>query len=437
MSQSNPSGLTRRSLLKTVSAGAGLAAVSSAPVTPLFGGVAPSERITLGFIGIGKMNSSHLEAFSREEDVEILALCDVESERLDRGRDIVSAAYQKAGRPGKSASWRPDAYRDFRDLLARADIDAVVIATPDHWHAITSICACRAGKDVYCEKPLANSIGEARAMVEAAARYGRVFQTGSMQRSDRTFRFACELARNGRLGQIHTVHVNVGGPPQDCFLAAEPCPRTLDWNLWLGPAPERPYHSLLCPMDNWKVFPAWRDYREFGGGGMTDWGAHHFDIAQWGLGMDTSGPVEIIPPELSDKKLLAYRYANGVTMYHGGAPDGVGTEFIGTRGRVGVNRSGFLKCDPPQLRAEIIRPQDIQLYASAEHRRDWLECIKKRSVPICPAETGCRSVTVCHLGNIAYQLKRTLRWDPVQEKFIGDEKANQLIHRPFRSPWTL
>ena len=313
-------------------------------------GTSPNNRITLGFIGIGKMNSDHLRFFSQDPDFEILALCDVESLRLERGKQIVTDNYQMR----YSTGYRDlSLYDDFRILLARKDIDAVVIATPDHWHALVSVAACKAGKDVYCEKPLANSIREGRAIAETALRFGRVFQTGSMQRSDRTFRFACELVRNGRIGEVQKVYVNIGDPPQECHLPAEPCPSTLNWDMWLGPAPWHPYNSELCPMDNWKVFPNWRGYREFGGGGMTDWGAHHFDIAQWGLGMDDSGPIEILPPRFSEEKRLTYRYANGVSMYHGGAMEGAGTEFIGSHGKVAVNRSGFLRCTPDRLRQEV------------------------------------------------------------------------------------
>lgn len=397
-------------------------------------GVAPSRRITLGFIGIGKMNSDHLRFFSQDPEFQILALCDVESLRLERGKQIVVDHYRTRYPDGfKGLS----IYEDFRDLLARTDIDAVVIATPDHWHAVTAIAACKAGKDVYCEKPMANSIREGRAMVEAAGRYGRVFQTGSMQRSNQTFRFACELVRNGRIGDVQKVYVNVGGPPEDCYLTAQSCPSTLNWEMWLGPAPWRPYNTELCPMDNWKVFPNWRGYREFGGGGMTDWGAHHFDIAQWGLGMDDSGPVEILPPRFTEEKRLAYRYANGVLMYHGGAMEGAGTEFVGSKGRVAVNRSGFLRCTPDRLRREVFGLGEPRLYESAEHRQNWKQCIKTRRITLCPAEVGHRSVTVCHLGNIAYKLDRPLRWDPVREIFPEDEQANRLLSNPMRFPWTL
>lgn len=268
-------------------------------------------------------------------------------------------------------------------------------------------------------------------------RYGRVFQTGSQQRSERGFRVACELVRNNRIGPVHTVHVNVGGPPIECNLPAEPVPEGLDWDFWVGPAPWRPYHSDIAPPLEFRGWPNWRVYRDFAGGMMTDWGAHHFDIAQWGLGMDESGPVEIIPPEHSDARLLTYKYANGVTMYHGGGSGGrAGVEFIGTEGRVMVNR-GYLETDPPGLELEPLGPNEVHLYESPGHAVDWLACIRTRQRPICDVAIGSHSATVCHLGNIAYRLKRPLRWDPANWRFANDDEANRLLGRPMRSPWTL
>jgi predicted dehydrogenase len=322
-------------------------------------------------------------------------------------------------------------------VLARPDIDAVFITTPDHWHSIIAIEAARAGKDIYCEKPLALTISEARAVAQAVERYGRVFQTGSQQRSDRTFRFACELVRNGRIGRVHTVHVNVGGPPVDCDLPEEPAPPCLDWDRWLGPAPWRPYNAILAPPitdDGWAL---WRNYRDYAGGGMTDMGAHHFDIAQWGLGMDGAGPVQIIPPDGKGVNLLTYRYANGVLMTHTGALEKAGVEFIGDKGRVLVNRYDYLVTEPKELARQGFGPGDVRLCRSDDHHLNWAECIRTRGRPICDAEIGCRSVTVCHLGNIAYQLKRPLRWDPGKEIFVGDEEANRLLRRPMRAPWCI
>ena len=393
---------------------------------------APSERITLGFIGSGKQSQHLIRSFLNSPGTQVLAVCDVDRLKLERGAKIVADFYaQKSTQPHNGPFCT--LYGDFRDLLARNDIDAVVISTPDHWHAIIVARAAQAGKDIYCEKPLSQTIAEARAMVNAVRRYGRVFQTGSMQRSDNRFRFACELVRNGYIGEIKTVTVGVGGPPEDKPLPAEPVPDYLDWDMWVGPAPWRPYNSDLSPHISVDVFPNWRYHSDFGGGGMTDWGAHHFDIAQWGLGMDDTGPVEIIPPDSKDYKVLTYKYANGIIMTRDNAN---GVLFTGAEGKVEVNR-GYLKTWPESLKDQQIRPEQIHLYDSNNHYVDWLDAIRKRTRPICDIETGCRSVTVCHLGNIAYKLKRPLKWDPKREVFVADDEANRLLQRPYRSPWYL
>jgi predicted dehydrogenase len=394
----------------------------------------PSERIALGIIGMGKMCSGHLGGLLGRAEVHVAALCDVESLRLETSRKHVDEVY--AGRAGQSSYRACAVYRDFRELLARADLDAVLIATPTHWHALMSIAAMQAGKDVYCEKPLALTIHEGRAVVAAARRYQRVFQTGSQQRSDQKFRFACELVRNGRLGRIEKIHVNVGGPPEYCYLPAQPTPATLHWDLWLGPAPVRAYHHTLCPLDNYEMWPQWRSYWDYCGGGMTDWGAHHFDIAQWALGMDDSGPVEILPPECSPEKRLTYRYADGTRVFHGGATGAAGVEIHGTEGRIGVDR-GILVAQPESLLRETWGPSDTRLYESHDHIGNWLECIRSRRPPICPALVGHRSVSVCHLGNLAYRLKRPLAWDPVRERFVNDTPADRLLARPMRAPWVV
>jgi len=392
------------------------------------GTVAPNDRITLGFIGVGKQGTGLLYAFLNTPGTQVLAVSDVDNLKLNRAKEITQNHYA-----GQSIKMECAAYHDFRELLARDDIDAVVIATPDHWHEIPVIEAAQAGKDIYCEKPLSLTIAEARSMVWAVRRYGRVFQTGSMQRSMSGFRFACELVRNGYIGELKTVTVNIGGPSEECYLPAEPVPDYLDWDRWLGPAPWRPFHSELAPHISIDIYPNWRNYRDYSGGGMTDWGAHHFDIAQWGLGMDESGPVEIIPPDGKDYKVLTYKYANGVTMTRDEAN---GTLFTGTEGKVEVNR-GYLKTWPDSLMRQVIGPHEIHLYESDNHYTDWLQAIRTRNKPICDVETGCRSVTVCHLGNLAYQLGLPLHWDPVREQFTNCEEGNRLLARSRRSPWNI
>ncbi|NLF58169.1 MAG: Gfo/Idh/MocA family oxidoreductase [Candidatus Hydrogenedens sp.] len=442
MSQSDTRpGLTRRDFLRR-----GAAAAAGAAAFPLIvpgralglgGAVSANSRITVGFIGMGKMARGHLGSFLADPECQVLSLCDVERGRLESQAARVNAHYAAAsGQGGYSAC---DVYGDFRALCARPDIDAVVIATPNHWHALNAVEALKNGKDVYLEKPLARTVNEGKALVRAARRYGRILQTGSQQRSDTAFRQACELVRNGRIGGVREVYVNVGGPPQEDNLPPEPVPEGLDWEMWLGPCMWRPYSSVLAPPESFDGWPEWRYYRPFAGGAMTDWGAHHYDIAQWGLGMDGSGPVEVIPPNPDNPEVtrITHVYANGVRMFHGGAGTGAGVEFVGTEGRVRVNRSQFLETEPGRLKHEIIGPNETRLYSSPDHRRNFLEAVRTRREPICPVEVGHRSATVCHLANIAHWLRRPLKWDPVLEEFPDDPEANRLLGRPMRAPWQL
>jgi predicted dehydrogenase len=388
----------------------------------------------LGFIGVGKQSHGHLRHFVGRQEVQVLAVCDVQESKREAARRVVDEVYARRAEY-KNSYKGLDLYNDFREIVTRNDIDAVVIGTPDHWHAIPAIQAAKAGMDIYCEKPLSLTIAGARAMADATRRYGRVFQTGSQQRSSSNFRFACEMVRSGRIGELQSVAAYVGGPSEDCYLPEEPVPQGVDWNLWLGPAPWRPYNSELCPPPSFTGFPNWRRYRDYSGGGMTDWGAHHFDIAQWGMGMDHSGPVEIIPPDGKDVRWLTYRYANGVTLTHNG-PGGNGVVFKGTEGKIEVNR-GHLRTWPDSMMRKPTAANEVHLYRSPGHQTDWLRSIRTRQKPICDVEVGLRSVTVCHLGNIAYWLGRPLKWDPTEEHFLGDPEANRWCDRPRREPWTL
>jgi len=395
--------------------------------------VKPNDKITMGFIGMGTQARYLLGGFLNDVEVQVLAVCDVDTTRREFNKKTVDDFYSKKNAQNYKGC---DAYNDFRDLLKRKDINAVCIATPDHWHAIPTILACKSGKDIYCEKPLSLTIPEARSMVNAVRKYKRVLQTGSMQRSSREFLKACELVRNGRIGEVKEVYVSVGGPSKWCDLPEEQMEPGLDWNMWLGPAPMRSYNSTLSPRGVHKHFPNWRSYREYSGGGMTDWGAHHFDIAQWGLGMDESGPVEIIPPDGKEVKRLTYKYTNGVVMYHGGLQGyGYGVVFVGTKGKICVDRGRFL-AEPEEIAADYkVGSDKIKLYQSNNHLKDFLKCVRSRQRPICDVEVGCRSVSVCHLGNLAYWYKRPLKWDPAKEQFIGDKEANTWLDTTKRAPW--
>jgi predicted dehydrogenase len=422
-------GMNRRKFIEKASV------MSAFMIVPRFvlggkGYTAPSDLITLGFIGTGKQAGGLQGAFFDTNEVKILAASDVYGIKLKQFAAQLNQRY--AAKAGQSQYAGCDTYPDFRDLLARKDIDAVVIATPDHWHSNHAILAARAGKDIYCEKPLSLTIKEGRAMVYEARKHKRVFQTGSMQRSSPEFRQAVELVRNGYIGEIKTVKVNVGPPPVPYNLPAEPMPESLNWDFWLGPNSPQVYNHFLAPGLTDDFWAKWRDYKEFGGGGMTDWGAHMFDIAQWGLDMDGSGPVSITPPD-KDHPFLTYQYASGITMTH--EPEGnQGVTFVGSSGSIHVMR-GTLETTPVSLKDKIIGPGEKHVYLSINHYKDFLQAIRNRSKPIADVEIGHRTATVCNLGNIAYELKRPLHWNPHTEEFSNDDEANKLRGREMRKEW--
>ncbi len=408
------------------------------------GFTAPSDRINLGIIGCGKQSAHLQNSFLSTNQVEIVAASDVYKSKLTRCIERTSKYY--ADQKEISSYKTTEGYADFREILARKDVDAVIIALPDHWHAAAAVRACAAGKDVYCEKPLALTIHEGRAMVEAARKHNRVFQTGSMQRSWKEFRQAVELVRNGYIGEVKKVFVNVGGAPVKWNLQAETQPEDLDWNMWLGPnTVERPYHSDLAPSieKEQKMWPQWRNYNEFGGGGMTDWGAHMYDIAQWGLDMDDSGPISVAPSTAPYKGLLSegtadlvYKYKNGVEMYHVPHKFNQFCEFVGTKGTVWVAR-GKLKTSTESLSTQVIGANEKHVYLSENHYTDFLKAIKTRQKPICDVEVGHRTASVCSLGNICFELNRPLTWRPKKEKFKHDDEANKLLGRAMKPEWVV
>ena len=380
--------ITRRRFLGT--AATAMAAPLVIPSSVLGGNsTAPSERITLGFIGMGRMGYVHVGLFAQRSDVQVLAVCDVQQIKREAAKEAVEQRYSR--REGARNAARGVAlYNDFRELLARDDIDAVVIATPEHWHAIQAIEAVKAGKDVYGEKPMTLTIREARAMVNAVRRYGRVFQTGSMQRSANEFRVACEMVRAGRIGKLQSITVNVGTTSVDCYLPGEPVPKGVDWDMWLGPAPWRPFNAILCPPPNFPDWPQWRRYRDYSGGQIADWGAHHFDIAQWGMDADGTGPVEIFPPDGKEFTGPSFKYANGVMLHanpihNPGAP----CTFYGTEGTIGVGR-GTLTTSPKSLMPHNL--VTVNRWTYPEHHTDWLRSIRTRQKPIADVEIGCRSM---------------------------------------------
>ncbi|QNL49914.1 Gfo/Idh/MocA family oxidoreductase [Olivibacter sp. SDN3] len=392
------------------------------------GFLAPSDRINLGYIGTGKQNMYLLGAINQCPETLVLAASDVDQHKLQ------SFAAAATTENKKKSAVSVAAYANYRELLERKDIDAVVIASPDHWHAQMVVDAAKAGKDIYCEKPLSLTVAEGRAMVSATKKYKRVFQTGSMQRSMKYFRDAVNLVRNGYIGQIREINVSIGKPVVACDLPTMPVPDYLDWNAWVGPSLYRGYHPTLAPPLGDEEWAGWRNYRGFGGGYVTDWGAHMFDIVQWALGMDDSGPVEFVPPqEPNAEEGLYFRYANGIQVNHKnwGSPNAI--QFLGTDGTVEVARE-FLRSSPDSLVEIALQPSDQKVYHSENHYQDWIDAIKKREKPIVDVETGHRTASVCNIVNIAYELQKTLKWDPKKEQF-DNAYANMMLSRPYRSNW--
>lgn len=404
----------------------------------------PNSRLTMGFIGVGMQGRGLLGGFLGQ-DTQVLAVCDVDTTRREDAKKRVDDRYGNTD---------CQAYVDFRKIIDRKDIDAVCIATPDHWHALGFLAALQSGKDVYCEKPLTHNIHEAIEVLKAVDANGRVLQTGSMQRSMKEFRVACELVLNGCIGKIERVECQFGDPAVPCDLPAEEMEPGLDWDMWLGPAPVRPYSSVLSPRGIHNHYPNWRNYREYGGGMVTDWGAHHLDIAQWGLGMDASGPVEALPPETPGAKRGAKLvYANGVVVEH---KDGFGADFFGTEGEVQVNRGKFTfrrgneviasytgqrdtSCAAEVQKAEKAFLQDakIKLYDSKNHIVDFLECVASRKKPITSEQVGARSAICCHLMNLTYYHGQKLQWDPAKLAFAGGTGDPAWLTRDYRSPWSV
>jgi predicted dehydrogenase len=413
---------------------------------------APSNRINLGFIGVGMMGRGHLHRFLHAPDAQVLALADVDRWRRETNQKTVEAQYAQQRASGTYRGC--DIYNDFRELLARSDIDAVVIATGERWHPVLTAMAARAGKDVYVEKPTALTIAEARAMVGVVRRYGRVCQVGLQQRSAREFRLACQLVRDGALGKIervYTIHSHASGDPD---LPAEPTPDGLDWDLWLGPSPWRPFNHRLHHLGPPRNVVPWDICRDFGGGSLTSGAVHAFDTVQWGLGTDATGPVEVVPPESGQATSLTFKYSNGVLLH---VVDGrldpkkhvipkgwdcitsvqpFGAVFVGERGWIHVGRQGYLTSYP----ADIIRSHPGRYdhgIAVGDHHSNWLHAVRTRRRPACDVAIGSQSTIISLLGCIARWTGRPLKWDPVAEQFLGDDEANRMTRRAMREPWRI
>lgn len=432
--------ISRRSFLQTAATAVAVPTLIPGRVLGADGAVPASERIVMGLIGIGGQGGYHLGCLTGFQEVQLAAVCDVDAGHLKSAAERVNAAYADAAKTGSYKGCAQ--YGDFRELLARDDIDAVLIAVPDHWHAAISIAAMEAGKDVYVEKPLSVCVAQGRAVCAAARRHRRVVQVGSHERSRANARYACELVRNGRLGEVRRVQINMpldegrgAIPPQPVM----PVPEGLNWNMWLGPASWAPYTEKRCHF--W-----FRYILDYAGGEMTDRGAHIIDIAQLGLGMDESGPVEVEgqgwrPPDgLFDtfmKYHFVYRYANGAEIV--GTDQGPrGLRFEGTKGWVFVHiHGGDLEAEPASLLKERIGPGELHLGRSPGHHQDFLTAVRSRGEVMAPVEAGHRTATLCHLANLAMLTGRKLAWDPVQERITNCPEADRMLWRPAREPWVV
>lgn len=434
--------ITRRSFLKRAAGAGAVAAFPTIVPSTVFGQNAPNNRIGIGFIGNGLMMSSHRNKMLRRDDVQAVAVCDVDYGRLQKAKAQVEKSYEKQLRGSYKGC---AALHNFEDLLARDDIDAVFIATPDHWHAPISVMAMRRGKDVYVQKPMSLTIREGRIMSDTAKQYGRILQVGSQQRSERAFRKAVQIVRNGLIGKVQTIYAGLGRFAPPATLPEQPIPDGFDYDRWLGSTPWYPYNAERVKGN---YGGGWRRFWDYGSRKNGDWGAHHFDIIQWALGMDDSGPVEFIPKGYEGEEYQTHIYADGTKVLRDHPRDkGHMIQFVGEKGVVLVSRGGRLDTTPAELKNTDFGPDEETLsdrpagykgewvYVSNNHEENWLECIIARKQTICPAEVGHRTATICHLNGIAERLKRPLKWDPEKEEIVGDPAASRWTDRPRRAPY--
>lgn len=426
--------MNRRRFLKNVSgitAGAiAFPYIVSSSALGNAGNVAASNRIVMGCIGMGGMGTGDMRGFMSKKEVQVVAVCDVDKSQRDKAKKNVDEKYKNND---------CKTYLDFRDVIAREDIDSLSLAMPDHWHSIPAVMGARAGKDIHAQKPLARTIAEGRAICDAVKRYGIIWQTGSQQRSGRDFHRACELVRNGRIGKVTRVEVGLPTGGGSDNKPVQPIPEGVNWDFWLGPAPLVPYRGIM----HWN----WRWMMDYSGGQLTDWAGHHIDIAHWGLDQERTGPVEIegagvyprdgiydVPMEYK----FTCKYANGVVMTVANNKQiPQGTKWYGESGKWIYVKRGKLEANPASILKEVIGPDEIKLYRSRDHRQNFLDCVKNRKETIAPAEIAHRSISVALLGEIAMLTERKLQWDPDKERFLNDEQANRMLSRPMRSPWHL
>ena len=433
-------GATRRDVLKTAVAAAAAPYFVARDVLGGAGRTAANDRIALGCIGTGSRGTAVLRSFLPFKEARVVAACDVIADRRRRAAGLVDKHYgAKGGRRGCQTTG------DFREVIAREDVDAVVIVAQDHWHALMAVAAAKAGKDIYCEKPLGVSVAESRAIRDAARKYGCVFQTGTQQRSSRNFRFACELARSGYVGKVHTVVVGAPGPSYRPKyrgpLTPQPVPAGLDYDMFLGPAPKKPYNPGRLAWPDWYLI--W----DYCAGFIVNWGVHHLDIACWGCPDVGTKPFELTAKGSYRSEGLTdnindwqgqYVYPGGLrmTFTDTGHPNAQGCKFVGDKGWVHVNRGG-IRAEPASLLTVTLKPGDVRLHRSGHHQGDFLQAVKARRAGVSPVEAGHRASALGLLGEIACRVRRKLTWDPKAGQFTGDEEANRLLSRPMRDPWRL
>ncbi len=430
--------ISRRKFIQTSLAGA--AGLSLFPLAKSCK-VPVNDVIRLGLIGLGRQTMYLMDGFRQIEGVHIVAGADVYGIKRQRFEKRMNDYYAETG-----LNINVDTYEHYHQILNRDDIDGVVIVSPDHWHGIMGVESCRAGKDIYMEKPLTFTIKEGVALVRAVRENDIVLATGSQQRSDKNFRHAVNLVKNGALGKIEKAHAHVGGPPVPYDLPEEPLPGDLNWDLWLGPNPYvhfnhelNPPISLDPPQDE-TIWGAWRWYKEMGGGFTTDWGAHMFDIVQWAMGKDDSGPRRIIPAGYGDYQFLTYEYDGDWIMTEEPFNEAKtrGVKFIGTDGWIEVSRGHFLASDPELMPPpEADRDDDVAYETGIPHLVNFIESMRTRKDPVAPVEAGHRTCTTCTLGNIAYELMRPVEWDPATESFVDDPEAEKHYHRDYRPGYSL
>lgn len=462
MSNKRKIDVSRREFVKTaVMGGVASTGVSGFPaIVPasVFQKNAPSNRINIGAIGTGRISRDHdMPGVWKHDGAQIVAVCDVDSKRAEDAKKLVNDRYTK--KTGKTYDG-VTAYGDYRELLKNKEIDAVLISTPDHWHALIGIHAAEAGKDIYMQKPTSLTIAEGRALSEAVRRTNRILQIGSQQRSSPQFRYAAELVRNGRLGQLKTVYVGLPGDPSGDEEPEMPVPPTLNYDMWLGSTPRVYYTEKRVHPQTGYDRPGWLRCEQFGAGMITGWGSHHIDCAHWAMDTEHTGPIEVsgvaeFPAkglwDVHGKFRTEAVYANGVKMIVSNElPNGI--KFEGTEGWIFVTRGNYsvtasdpvskqadkaLSASDPKIITSVIGPHEVHLYKSSDHHGNWLESVRTRKAPIAPVEVGHRSCSACLVHHIAMKLKKKVTWDPAKERFKNDTEANAMLSRPQRRPYAI